>query len=119
MENLDPGRMMQHYGYGMDPATAAAAVGMHHHMQQHQQQQLHHHQQQQQQQQEHEGAGPSANSDPRHQQHMSDGGGGGGGGIRGHADICTILDQIMNITDQSLDEAQVSSSSDPSAGFPG
>ena len=27
---------------------------------------------------------------------------------RGHADINTILDQIMNITDQSLDEAQVS-----------
>ena len=25
---------------------------------------------------------------------------------RGHADINTILDQIMNITDQSLDEAQ-------------
>ena len=116
MENLDPSRMMQHYGYGMDPATAAAAVGMHHHMQQ-QQQQHHHHQQQQQQQQqqEHEGAGPSANSDPRHQQHISD----GGGGIRGHADICTILDQIMNITDQSLDEAQVSSSLDPAVGFPG
>ena len=47
------------------------------------------------------GAGPSANSDHRHQQQMPD-------GIRGHADICTILDQIMNITDQSLDEAQVS-----------
>ena len=29
-------------------------------------------------------------------------------GLRGHADINTILDQIMNITDQSLDEAQVS-----------
>ena len=29
-------------------------------------------------------------------------------GVRGHADINTILDQIMNITDQSLDEAQVS-----------
>ena len=29
-------------------------------------------------------------------------------GTRGHADINTILDQIMNITDQSLDEAQVS-----------
>ena len=28
-------------------------------------------------------------------------------GVRGHADINTILDQIMNITDQSLDEAQV------------
>ena len=28
-------------------------------------------------------------------------------GIRGHADINSILDQIMNITDQSLDEAQV------------
>ncbi len=28
--------------------------------------------------------------------------------IRSHADINTILDQIMNITDQSLDEAQVS-----------
>merc|ERR1711971_970013 len=27
-------------------------------------------------------------------------------GIRGHADINTILDQIMNITDQSLDEAR-------------
>ncbi len=27
--------------------------------------------------------------------------------LRGHADINTILDQIMNITDQSLDEAQV------------
>lgn len=27
---------------------------------------------------------------------------------RGHTDISTILDQIMNITDQSLDEAQVS-----------
>ena len=29
------------------------------------------------------------------------------GGIRGHADINSILNQIMNITDQSLDEAQV------------
>ena len=29
-------------------------------------------------------------------------------GTRGHTDINTILDQIMNITDQSLDEAQVS-----------
>lgn len=29
-------------------------------------------------------------------------------GTRGHSDINTILDQIMNITDQSLDEAQVS-----------
>ena len=29
-------------------------------------------------------------------------------GVRGHANINTILDQIMNITDQSLDEAQVS-----------
>ena len=28
-------------------------------------------------------------------------------GHRGHADISSILDQIMNITDQSLDEAQV------------
>jgi hypothetical protein len=28
-------------------------------------------------------------------------------GARGTADISTILDQIMNITDQSLDEAQV------------
>ena len=28
-------------------------------------------------------------------------------GARGHADISSILDQIMNITDQSLDEAQV------------
>merc|ERR1712045_348530 len=27
-------------------------------------------------------------------------------GIRGHADINSILDQIMNITDQSLDEAR-------------
>jgi hypothetical protein len=27
--------------------------------------------------------------------------------VRSHADINTILDQIMNITDQSLDEAQV------------
>merc|ERR1719339_614225 len=27
-------------------------------------------------------------------------------GVRGHADINTILDQIMNITDQSLDEAR-------------
>ena len=30
------------------------------------------------------------------------------GAARGHANINTILDQIMNITDQSLDEAQVS-----------
>ena len=30
-----------------------------------------------------------------------------GEGIRGHADINSILNQIMNITDQSLDEAQV------------
>jgi len=29
-------------------------------------------------------------------------------GVRGTANINTILDQIMNITDQSLDEAQVS-----------
>jgi len=103
MENLDPSRMMQHYGYGMDPATAAAvAAGMHHHHGHMQQQQQHLQQQQQQhlQQADHEGgAGPSANSDHRHQQQMPD-------GIRGHADICTILDQIMNITDQSLDEAQ-------------
>ena len=28
-------------------------------------------------------------------------------GVRGHASINTILDQIMTITDQSLDEAQV------------
>ena len=28
-------------------------------------------------------------------------------GMRGHASINTILDQIMTITDQSLDEAQV------------
>ena len=52
-----------------------------------------------------------------HQQHLPqhhqqpDGGDGGQGqvveGVRGHADISTILDQIMNITDQSLDEAQV------------
>jgi len=27
--------------------------------------------------------------------------------VRSHADINVILDQIMNITDQSLDEAQV------------
>ena len=65
MENLDPSRMMQHYGYGgMDPATAAAvAAGMHHHghMQQQQQQQQQH-LQQQHQQSDHDGAGPSANS---------------------------------------------------------
>ena len=30
-----------------------------------------------------------------------------GDGMRGHASINTILDQIMTITDQSLDEAQV------------
>lgn len=28
-------------------------------------------------------------------------------GVRGHASINNILDQIMTITDQSLDEAQV------------
>ncbi len=43
-------------------------------------------QQQQQQQQQ-------------HQQHVEP--------IAGHADITSILDQIMTITDQSLDEAQV------------
>ena len=64
MENLDPSRMMQHYGYGaMDPATAAAV--MHHHHGHMQQQQQHLQQQQQQQQSEHESAGPSANSGTR------------------------------------------------------
>ncbi len=34
-------------------------------------------------------------------------GGGGGGGQPHYSDINQILDQILNITDQSLDEAQV------------
>ena len=37
------------------------------------------------------------------------GGESGGGGNAKYSDINTILDQILNITDQSLDEAQVSS----------
>ena len=50
---------------------------------------------------------------PQSQQHpgSQEGQGEVGGvqdGVVGHASINTILDQIMNITDQSLDEAQVS-----------
>ena len=37
--------------------------------------------------------------------------GGGQEGVRGHASINTILDQIMTITDQSIDEVHLNSSS--------
>ena len=45
---------------------------------------------------------------PMDHQQQQGGGEDGQDGLRSHADINTILDQIMNITDQSLDEAQVS-----------
>jgi len=51
------------------------------------------------------GQHPQQPTSPGPQEDQS--GGQGVDGIRGHADINTILDQIMNITDQSLDEAQV------------
>ena len=45
---------------------------------------------------------PSSNGAPDHQN-----GGGGAVGAPHYSDINQILDQILNITDQSLDEAQV------------
>ncbi len=85
MDNLDLGRMMHHYG-------SAAFCG--------------YPQQQQQQQSSHR---PS----PHHSEAASDQQQAAGGEQQqaqhhrgGHADISAILDQIMNITDQSLDEAQ-------------
>lgn len=108
MENLDPtaARMMQQYaqqqqqhhhhsaylGGGMDPSAAFPQSHNPH---------------------DHGGVGIP----PPHDHHSGGGGAGAGGpmdgsssGMRGgagHVDISTILDQIMNITDQSLDEAQV------------
>ena len=107
MENLDAGRMMQHYAAAQAQHSAylnAAALdpsGMMMHSHAHALEQ--HHQQQQQQQHE-EGDMEHAQ---QQQQSMSGQLGEGGSSMRGHADISTILDQIMNITDQSLDEAQV------------
>ena len=106
MENLDAGRMMQHYAAAqhsaylnaLDPGMMMSAAHHHHHQQQQQQHQQgvessQHQSMEQQQQSMGEQQGPQL--------------GEGGSGMRGHADISTILDQIMNITDQSLDEAQV------------
>ena len=44
--------------------------------------------------------GPTSPQSPGEGQQQQD-------GVRGHASIANILDQIMTITDQSLDEAQV------------
>ena len=62
------------------------------HHQQQLQQHVHNQQQQQQQHQDDRKESPDNEN---------------GEGIRGHANIGLILDQIMNITEQSLDEAQV------------
>ena len=56
-------------------------------------------------QQGYEGMGGMAEQQPTSPQSPEETG--GQDGVRGHASINTILDQIMTITDQSLDEAQV------------
>ena len=101
MENLNHNRMMHaaaYGGYGMDPAAvaAASAAAAAIHGQHSSSLQQHHHQQQ-----DHGvvGQGSSSGGGSQQQQHTE--------GVRGHADISTILDQILTIPDQSLDEAQV------------
>ena len=96
MDNLDLGRMMHHYGqqqhqqqpsfYGHPHPQFLAHHHPHHHAQDGNNGDGEQGETQQQQQQ------PTT---PQQQQQPS-----------GHADISAILDQIMNITDQSLDEAQ-------------
>ena len=48
-----------------------------------------------------------APTSPQSAEDVSAGAGGQEAGVRGHASINNILDQILTITDQSLDEAQV------------
>ena len=93
---MDPARMMQHYaaqqsaylGGGIDPSTGMPI----------------------QQHNPHDNSGAVASGGgvmPGGVPHDQTGTGVVMDGMRGHVDISTILDQIMNITDQSLDEAQV------------